>query len=446
MENNGIQTQTYDVFPGVTLTVLPTDRFKVGMFSLSFALPFSKQYGTARSLLLSVLRRGCCNYPSIAEINRRLDELYATPYRVIDTTRGGCQYVGFGAELLDERYIPEDIDLCGEVISLMRDMLFYPLVEDAGNGNLCERYVEQEKKNAIDLLRSLKNEPSSYAYARFLDAFRCEDTRRIPLLDGAEERLACLTPQCLTQVWRDMLKHAPLQCFYIGGMPPERLIDCLREKLQPAFDAVGRKVCSASASCVPAPLWREVRRVEEQSEGGQSHLILGLRCGITLQSPDYYAMMLCNELLGQSPISRLFVHVREAHSLCYSCSSRYSMLEGELTISCGISAENKDRATEAILAQIEVLKRGEFTEAEWLAAKKSLVGGVRQLEDSTRGLANFYKIRLPLCPDHTVQKYIDRFDALTREDVMAAAQKLRLEMIYFCRGKGGECREDVDYE
>ena len=278
MANIGIQLHTYDVFPGVTLTVLPTDRFKVGMLSLSFALPFSKQDGTARSLLLSVLRRGCQKYPSIADINRRLDELYATPYRVIDNTRAGVQYMGFGAELLDDRYLPEDMDLCGEVISLMRDMLFYPLREgENGTGNLCERYIEQEKKNAIDLLRSLHNEPSSYAYARFLDEFRCDDTRRLPLLHGAEERLLRLTPENLTRVWRDVLKSAPLQCFYIGGIAPDRLVMHLRQELQPAFDRVGRDTTFVQASCIAAPCWGELRQIEEQSESGQSHLILGWR-------------------------------------------------------------------------------------------------------------------------------------------------------------------------
>lgn len=439
MSNEALRPQTYEVFPGVTLTVLPTDRFKVGMLSLAFALPFSVQDAMARSLLLAVLRRGCQTYPSIADINRRLDELYATPYRVIDSTRGGCQYVGFGAELLDERYIPESLDLCGEVLSLMRDMLFYPLQE---NGHLCKKYVDQEKKNAIDLLHSLRNEPSSYAYARFSDAFRLENTPSLPILEGAQERIECLTSERLTQVWLDTLRRAPLECFYIGGMPPEPLIARLRAVLQPAFDKIDREPIKVSAACHPGTPWNEVRHVEEQGDGGQSHLILGFRSNITLQSPDYFAMMLCHELLGQSPISRLFVHVREAHSLCYSCSSRYRMLQGELTVACGISEENRERATAAILEQIEVLGRGEFTEAEWLAARKSLIGGVRQLADSTRGLANFYKIRRPLCPDHSIEQYIERFCALTREDVMAAAQTLQLQMIYFRRGRGGEGEED----
>jgi predicted Zn-dependent peptidase len=170
---------------------------------------------------------------------------------------------------------------------------------------------------------------------------------------------------------------------------------------------------------------------------------MGFRTPVTLQSPDYFATMLCHELLGQSPISRLFVHVREAHSLCYSISSRYRMLQGEVTVACGISAENREKAESAIMEQIEVLKRGEFTEAEWLAAKKSLIGSCRQLEDSTRSLSDFYKVRLPLCPDHTPAEYVARFENVTRREVMDAAEKLRLDMVYFRQGTG-EDEEDGD--
>lgn len=440
MLNQGVEPVFYDVLPGVTLTVLPTDRFKVGMLSLCFALPFSKEQATARSLLMSVLRRGCVSYPTIADVNRRLDELYATPYRVIDTTRAGCHYVGFGAELLDERYLLDDMDLCENVVSLMSEMLFSPVLE---SDCLCERYVAQEKKNTLDHLHALQNQPATYAMARFLDAFHENDPESLPILEGAEERLGMLTPEVLTAQWKDILCHAPLQCFYIGSWRNDHLITCLREVLNPYLDSFSRELVPVHPACRTSPGWNDVRCVEEQGDRGQSHLIMGFRTPVTLQSPDYFATMLMNELLGQSPISRLFVHVREKHSLCYSISSRYRMLQGEVTVACGISAENRELAERAILEQIDVLKRGEFTETEWLAAKKSLIGSCRQLKDSTRSLSDFYSVRLPLCSNHTPDSYVDRFEAVTREEVMEAADQLHLEMVYFRQGTG-EDEEDGD--
>jgi predicted Zn-dependent peptidase len=233
-----------------------------------------------------------------------------------------------------------------------------------------------------------------------------------------------------------MVNTAPIHCFYVGGLSVEQLKKCLCDILMPVMAETAREANELVHYCRTSRSFGEVRRFTEQGEQGQSHLILGFRSGITIQSPEYYAMMLCNELLGCSPISRLFVHVREEQSLCYACSSSYREQRGDVIVGCGIRAENKERALRAILAQVEAIRQGDFTEAEWQAAKKSLIGGTRQVEDSARVLADFYGLRQPLCPEHTIENYVARFGRLTREDVMAAARRLTLDLIYFRRGLG----------
>ena len=427
-----VDLQTYSVMPGVTLSVLPTDKFKVGMLSLSFVLPFSPKEDTARALLLSVLKRGCRSYPTMSAINRRLDELYATPFGVMHRYRGDRHYLGFAAETLENRYVLDDTDIVREVLSLMRELLFFPLTDD--QGYLTEQYVASEKKNTIDQIRALQNSPRSYAMARFRDLFYCEEPDYVGLLQGAEERVEAVRADQLTDIWQRVVHTAPIHCFYVGGLPVEQLKQSLCDILGPVMTETAREAEGMLYRCRASHPFDEVRRVTEQGEQGQSHLILGFRSGITLQSPEYYAMMLCNELLGCSPISRLFVHVREEQSLCYACSSSYREQRGDLIVGCGIRAENKERAERAIMAQIEALQKGDFTEAEWQAAKKSLIGSTRQVEDSARVLSDFYSLRQPLCPDHTIADYVARFDALTKQDVMAAARRLTLEMVYFRRG------------
>lgn len=434
MPNELTPLQTHEILPGITLTVLPSKRFKVGLFSCVFTLPLSPENSYTRSLLFSVLRRGCKCYPTLSHISRRLDELYATPYHVVDTIKGNCQYIGFSAELLENRYLLDDTDLCGDILSLMRQMLFCPLTDP--NGKLCERYVEAEKKNAVDHLRSLQNHPSSYAMARFSDIFYQNEPFAVAL-EGAEQRISSISADQLTTTWHEMLCQAPIRCFYIGGMPSAALIERVRAMMQTAFAGIDRTVQPIDQHCCVARSWDTVRRVEEAGREGQSHLILGWRSGVTVQSPEYYAMMLCHELLGLSPISRLFVHVREAHSLCYSCSSIYRIERGDIIVNCGISANNRALAERAIIEQIEVLQRNEFSDAEWQAAKKSLIGSCRQMNDSTRSLFRYYELRSLLGMRQSLEQSIERFEALTREEVAAAARKLRLELVYFRRGTGG---------
>jgi hypothetical protein len=164
-----------------------------------------------------VLRRGSQRYPSLESINRRLDELYATPYRVRNTGRGTYQCVGFGADLLGDAYLLDDTDLSGGVLSLMQDMLFHPLTD--GNGQFLSRYIEAERKNTIDAIRSIKNHASAYAMTKVFDHFY-ESEPWCHLLCGSEDDVRAITAEQLTDEWQSMLRHAPIRCFYIFYLCP----------------------------------------------------------------------------------------------------------------------------------------------------------------------------------------------------------------------------------
>ena len=424
------------ILPGVTLMTYRTDRFKVGSFSISFLLPPDPKEAPARSLLLSVLRRGNRTYPTLADINRRLDELYATPYYLLNSTRGGVHRIGFGADLLDEAYLPDCAELFSSVLSLMGQMLFYPLTEQSGT--LTERYIAAEKENAIDAVRSLKNHPSAYATAQFCEAFYEEELWG-QMLCGSEEQLRLITSAQLSALWRKTLAAAPIRCVYVGSLSEDVVADQLRSLLSRELSRFGRLEHIEDVRLPEAPSpqkKRPPRLLEQQLSVGQSHLILGFRTDVTLRSSEFYAMMLCHEILGLSPISRLFVYVRERLGICYSCSSDYHVDHGVLTVSCGISAQNRELAQSAILEQLEVMREGRFTDAELEAARRSLANGYRQLSDSTRSIVRFYDLRSIWGVDQSVEQCRAAFARLKREDVVAAARSLRLDMVYFLHGTG----------
>ncbi len=431
-----------ELLPDVTLTVYPTDRFKVGLLSLSLLLPLERESSPIRTLLFSVLRRGNEAYPTLEAINRRLDELYATPYRVRNRELGRYHCLGFSADLLGERYLPEGTDLLGGVLSMMEQMLFHPLTE---NGLLNARYVEAEKKNTVDAIRSIKNHASAYAHTQLLERFY-EGSPSGHLLCGSESEVASVSVEALTEEWHELLRTAPIRCFYVGPMDESALSARLRDVLGSALGRIGRPraVVPLVTGTMPLPPARpRPQRFDTEHPSGQSHLLLGIRTGITCASPEFYAMMLCHEILGMSPVSRLFVHVREKHGLCYSCSSEYHIDRGDIIIRCGISEQNRALAEAAILEQLDVMKRGEFDDAEWNAARKSLENSYRQVTDSTRSIASFYELRAVLGVEQTPESCLARFAALTREQVIEAARHLTVDTVLFQRGtddngEGGE--------
>ena len=80
-------------------------------------------------------------------------------------------------------------------------------------------------------------------------------------------------------------------------------------------------------------------------------------------------MAVANEVFGASPVSKLFMEVREAQSLCYSIGSSYDLYKGLMKVSCGIDPDARDIACEEILHQWDQMCAGNFTDEEMDAAK-----------------------------------------------------------------------------
>ena len=168
------------------------------------------------------------------------------------------------------------------------------------------------------------------------------------------------------------------------------------------------------------------------------------RCGVQFNHPDQPVCTVLNEMLGNSPISRLFVNVREKLSLCYHCASTYNFYKGVISITCGLENSNRDRAEREIFRQLDLLAKGEFTDEELEGAKRSLENGYRQLEDSAGALESYYYGRALAGLEDSLADCRAKMNAVTREDVVAAARKISPDTVYFLEGTlaGGE--EDAD--
>jgi predicted Zn-dependent peptidase len=186
-------------------------------------------------------------------------------------------------------------------------------------------------------------------------------------------------------------------------------------------------------------------RVEESLPVGQSQLLIALRCNVTAGHPDAPVCAVLNEMLGNSPISRLFVYVREKRSLCYSCASSYSSYYGTFLIACGLKRENRQKAEREILRQLRCLAKGEFRTEELEAAKKSLENTYRQVEDSPSALETFYYGRSLMGLHASLEERRAEFAAVTAEDVARVAGSLTADVTYFLEGTQ-EDGEDYDDE
>lgn len=203
--------------------------------------------------------------------------------------------VGFTANLLDASYLPGGgDDLLSGVPELMSEILLAP-VRDA-DGLLSARYTESEKGLQIDAIRAQKNNPRSYACDRARGILYAEEPCGIPLW-GTEEQTAAVTHGELTAYYERFLRDFRPMVFSVGTASEARLTQEITARFGGRLTAPGTLPhCGHRLKKRTEPV-----RVTETLPVSQSQLVLGLRSGILLGEPDFFACAVYNELLGMSP-------------------------------------------------------------------------------------------------------------------------------------------------
>ena len=421
--------ERYTLKNRIAVNIIETDRFKTGMLSVNLIVPLEKQTAAVNTLLLRVLKQGSANYPSLAAINTRLDDLYATGIGTRNYKRGDLQILGFSADILNNAYIPDGTDVLGGAIDMLCELLLRPRLDE--NGMFFAQTVEREKESQCDAIRAQINSKQRYAFNRCIEIM-CENERFGTSLAGTVDEVEAITPQLLTERYFALLREARVEIFFVGKTPASELLP----RLEKSFGMIeaSSPIMTKTEVIRHAQNVREITEIQQVEQG---KLVLGFRSGYSVQDADYLDFMTFCELYGSSPTSKLFVNVREKLSLCYYCSAQMDSFKGLMYVTSGVAPENRDRAFNEIMAQLEAVRHGEFTEDELNNAIRSLQSGYRELTDSPGGVESYYLGRQLFGVDVTIEEMQDGFSHVTAEGVIAAANRVSLDTVYFLRGPDG---------
>ena len=89
---------------------------------------------------------------------------------------------------------------------------------------------------------------------------------------------------------------------------------------------------------------------------------------------------------------------------------------------------------EEVLAQLEACRRGEITPEELNAAKEALLSSLRGVHDAPGSIESYYATHLLSGAFRDPAQYMAQIRSVTLEDVVAAAETVRLHSTYFLRG------------
>ena len=417
------------LFPGVWLRTVHTNKFKSAYLSLTLLAPLEEESASLNALLPRVLRRGTQTHPDMESMSAALDELYGGAIEPVVRKKGETQCVGFLASFLDDAYALDGEDILSGAAALLGELLLRPLTRD---GVFDPDYVEGEKTNLIDELRGQINDKRIYATRRLTQIMCRGEGFGVDKL-GDEGRAAAITPESLWEQYQKLLRQVQIEVYYCGSAAPERVEQIMRRALA-ALPVNGEReepACEVRIHAEPEP-----RVVEEAMDVSQGKLAMGWRTGgITVWEEDCPALAVCSAVFGGTSMSKLFMNVRERLSLCYYASSALEKQKGLMIVSSGIEFKNYETAKSEILTQLEDVKAGKIGDDELEGARRILINNHLSMEDDQARLEEFWLGQAVAGTERTPKELAARLETVTREQVAAAARKLELDTVYFLKGK-----------
>ena len=155
----------------------------------------------------------------------------------------------------------------------------------------------------------------------------------------------------------------------------------------------------------------------------QSHVVLGWEI-VPYNHPDRYPLLMLNNILGGGMSSRLFQIIREKTGLAYSIFTfqDYYRDTGILGAYLGCDGTKVAQAVNLLVQEVDKVKTGDITDAEFSSTKLQLSGNLMLgLESSTNRMNRLARNELYLGRYIGINETMKNIERVTKDDLVRVA-------------------------
>ena len=398
------------------------EKFKTGTLIVRFITGLSGEKAAANALGIGVLSSSNAEYRSIAEINEKLSALYGAGLSTFARKRGDIQILGVAASWLNKKYAIDGEDIDSEMLSIIRGCIFEP---NAADGEFDAESYTITKKDLLDHIDAELNNKRGYALSRAAEvAFRGEPAEFSCY--GSKESAEAVTSAGAYNAYLELLRTAQVEICYIAPEEDSRVLEMFRE----GFSRVERDSSAVRFRTV-SPAKAETSEESDTFDVRQCKMVLTFKT----ESEDMHALKLLSSIFGETPVSKLFMNVREKMSLCYYCACRTVFAKGALMVDSGVERGNIEKARAEILHQLDEIKNGSITDEELESALLSLDNAHTQVGDTPSSYDSWYFERFCNGSIITPEEQMAEYRKVTKERIVEAAKSLTLDSVYLMLDK-----------
>ena len=209
---------------------------------------------------------------------------------------------------------------------------------------------------------------------------------------------------------------------FVGDIKPEAA-KALAEK---AFgDWKGTTLTLPVLTKVSNPSKTEVD-VVNVSNAVQSEITVVNLIDLPMSNPDYFPVLLANQILGGGSESRLFMNLREKHGFTYGAysSTGAGRFQSKFSATAAVRNEKVDSAVVELLKEINTIRTTKVS-SEDLQNAKNLYNGsfALGLENPARTAGFASSILINNLPKDFYRTYLQKLNAVTTDDVLRVSKK-----------------------
>lgn len=165
--------------------------------------------------------------------------------------------------------------------------------------------------------------------------------------------------------------------------------------------------------------------IVDRSGSAQSNIVLG-NLAIERTNPDYFPVILMNQVLGAGASSRIFMNLREEKGYTYGAYSRFDTKKhsGEFEATAEVRTAVTGDSLKEFFYELNRIRDEKVSDEELQDAKNFLAGVFPIRAETQEGLTNLIvSQKLYDLPEDYLQTYRDNVNSVTIEDVQRVAKK-----------------------
>lgn len=391
-------------------------KFKTNALLGFFRVPLRRDNATKLALLAEVLQKGTEKYPSVTAVAAAAEACYGALWQVQVIKKGGEAWFSFSMEV--SKHVAEK-----EVLDFLLQLMKHPKQQE---GQFPAETVERCKTILRRRLEAQADDKISFAAKRAGELAAPREGAGI-CADGYPEDLEKLATADISHFYEELLSHAPLYLYACGDSDGRQILKKWKEEL----DLQGKDLWEFSQTSrkqIPC------RKIVEKANMGQTRLVLVLDSGIHPWERAFLSLRVLCEVLGGSN-GLLFQEIREKQGLCYDISMWCDTMTGQVFVQTGTAGKDAKHVASEICRMIRGVEKNGVEKDDFCDAVEQIRRKISNISDSQWKMMDYVAEQEIIGTELDTRQMLHRLADVTAEDVMKAARKLSLRIVYALTGE-----------